>query len=941
MPEPVVIIGPAARPAGPAGMSAENAADADAADSGVELQNSPQSDDRKRSPLLLALARVATGLSTLVGRGIWALAKGGLSLAGRYPRHSLAAGASILILGAVLYTQLRSGKSDTELRSGTSARSPVIASIGGDPAAVVAEGGTNAAPTKKNEVIDDGATKNSGHGANSNGPGKTNPNAIATASSDASHPSDRSSNAPAPERTALDDAPPPLPSVADAPASGHERQATPGESASPGELAASPKAEPPPAAPASEHDQAPATLLTQSPAEPAPLPSPSAIKGNLSSADPVGIAAAPSPVTTADLSPPPTQTGEPPSVPAPTGDPLQLAAALEPVGDEKRSNPPSAPDPVRPDPTNKAPSSPGTAGQLDRKATDDEKRARPTLAQESHVEGKSVPAHNPESPTTVPESTKKEPVNSEGAHPTNQEAEKAATGTDEPAHTPNGSAKKEPVNSDGAHPTNQDVEKAATGTVEPAHSPKGSATVPIPDESMPPHSEPSSSAKPSVETSAPLPEAAGPGTESPVAKPATPAPVPPSIGAPPDSRFETLNSKTQDADHKSPAPESNLTQATESREPEKASPQNTPQAAKSEERSPEGTSPDTKAKPGTLAELTSAGWVSVPNSGKMVIDGGEVADSPRGDSASRSSADPFARRDVRAHAAKDVNFEQESPRSQAAQDAPKSGQSSHTGVAAAVETRSRLAAERVESVPHVVERNENFWTISRLYYSSGRYYRALWKANAAKYPEIDKVTINDVIMIPPVEELDPAFIDPPRTIAPAALGGATPTSNGRSRTDSADLAESSISASSINRDGPVSTTRTNRGSGEGVPVRRSSRTDPDLDLPAPEAVTRRDRATDRVGHRPEIAQRDGNDDNEPETRTAARPRAGGPAPLRSPVYKVRQYDTLRSIARDMLGDSHRASEILDLNRDLIDDPTHLIVGQVLEMPEDARTTVRR
>jgi hypothetical protein len=161
MSEPVVIIGPAARPAGPAGMSAENAADADAADGGVEVQNSPHSDDRKRSPILLALAHVATGLSTLVGRGIWALAKGGLYVASRYPRHSLAAGASILILCAVLYTQLRSGKSDTQSQAGKSdtqsqagksARSPVAVSIGGDPAALVAEGGTNAAPTKKNEI---------------------------------------------------------------------------------------------------------------------------------------------------------------------------------------------------------------------------------------------------------------------------------------------------------------------------------------------------------------------------------------------------------------------------------------------------------------------------------------------------------------------------------------------------------------------------------------------------------------------------------------------------------------------------------------------------------------------------------------------------------------------------------------------------------------------
>ena len=126
-----------------------------------------------------------------------------------------------------------------------------------------------------------------------------------------------------------------------------------------------------------------------------------------------------------------------------------------------------------------------------------------------------------------------------------------------------------------------------------------------------------------------------------------------------------------------------------------------------------------------------------------------------------------------------------------------------------------------------------------------------------------------------------------------------------------------------------------------MPVRRSSRTDPELDVPVPAAVARRDRGTNPDRHSSDVAPGDDNDSNEPEIRTAARPRASGSATLRRPVYKVRQYDSLRSIARDMLGDSHRSGEILDLNRDLIDDPTHLIVGQVLELPDDARTTVRR
>ena len=70
-------------------------------------------------------------------------------------------------------------------------------------------------------------------------------------------------------------------------------------------------------------------------------------------------------------------------------------------------------------------------------------------------------------------------------------------------------------------------------------------------------------------------------------------------------------------------------------------------------------------------------------------------------------------------------------------------------------------------------------------------------------------------------------------------------------------------------------------------------------------------------------------DAEPEIR----PRAT----VTRPIYKVRPYDTLRTIARDTLGDSRRSGEILELNRDLIDDPAHLIVGQILELPEDARS----
>src|SRR4029079_18233662 len=74
-------------------------------------------------------------------------------------------------------------------------------------------------------------------------------------------------------------------------------------------------------------------------------------------------------------------------------------------------------------------------------------------------------------------------------------------------------------------------------------------------------------------------------------------------------------------------------------------------------------------------------------------------------------------------------------------------------------------------------------------------------------------------------------------------------------------------------------------------------------------------------------------DDEPEVRSRST--------VSRPVYKVRRYDTLRTIARDTLGDSRRADEVLDLNRDIIDDPAHLIVGQILELPEDAKVVRAR
>jgi nucleoid-associated protein YgaU len=321
--------------------------------------------------------------------------------------------------------------------------------------------------------------------------------------------------------------------------------------------------------------------------------------------------------------------------------------------------------------------------------------------------------------------------------------------------------------------------------------------------------------------------------------------------------------------------------------------------------------------------------VLIPNSGKLPMDGAEDVDASSGGANADVAHDLTRPRDLRAHAAKDVSFEAELPRT-APHARATSDQVNDRERAAATssqpQVRPTAGSARVEAVQHVVERQENFWTISRLYYSSGRYYRALWKANADKYPDINRLHVGDVIVVPAVEDLDPAEIVATRSRAPSVLASPSPpfAPPGRRWPAGPDEREGRSPRGGRRPAGP-----------DGV-----DQTDTELDLPAARTVSRRERI-DRRADLPASVD-DGNND-EPETRTAARPRRTDtfpPAPGR-PVYKVRPYDTLRSIARDTLSDARRAGEILELNRELIDDPSHLIIGQILELPEDARTSLRR
>jgi nucleoid-associated protein YgaU len=185
---------------------------------------------------------------------------------------------------------------------------------------------------------------------------------------------------------------------------------------------------------------------------------------------------------------------------------------------------------------------------------------------------------------------------------------------------------------------------------------------------------------------------------------------------------------------------------------------------------------------------------------------------------------------------------------------------------------------QVEPVVHVVQRGENFWTISRLYYGNGRFYKALWKANEDQVRAPEDLYVGTSIRVPPPEALDRSLIEAPRrkdvSSAPSPTTAVRPRTNARRNTDSTATPGNIVIL-------PVRTPRSSA----------SSRSEEEL----------------------------------PDTRTARR------------YYVVKKHETLRSIARDQLGDSHRYEELRDLNLRVLGDSVVLTAGMKLELPDEDET----
>jgi nucleoid-associated protein YgaU len=193
-----------------------------------------------------------------------------------------------------------------------------------------------------------------------------------------------------------------------------------------------------------------------------------------------------------------------------------------------------------------------------------------------------------------------------------------------------------------------------------------------------------------------------------------------------------------------------------------------------------------------------------------------------------------------------------------------------------------LVGGRIEAITHVVRRGENFWTIARHYYGSGRFYRALWKANEDRVPRIDELYIGSPILVPAPEDLDRSMIDPP--------------SRGASRS---------------------SPSETNRGLSQAA------------EKPQKDGALERTAASSRSlfdVEDPKLAPAERLHASPSEETTAETPNA------QTRTYVTKRGETLRGIAARELGDARLDEELLRRNSQVVDDPFDIPAGTTLELP---------
>ena len=566
-----------------------------------------------------------------------------MSVVRRYPRHSLAAGASVVILGAIWYSEI-------------GGRQPVANQIAGNSSAVRTKDANNAAGTPA-------------------AGGTASPAKIASKGSGDGGVVKPDGNAPAPAGpTAPEQTPAPAPTVVanDVPAS-----ALPSlPAASAGDLAAAAKPEPAPS-PASSFDQTTPSLLAGALPEPAPAPPPAGaadVKAKGDSVTPAPAMEAPALFGALASSPTPPAEGAP--TPPPTGEPVQLATSLD-----EKNKPAPASNPLNQH-SGGAPPQPAApvtgAANAEPRPKDTPAVPEPKSIEKSADALKSATVAQSIQPLAQPEPNKNDAV--KRVLPPHESAK-----VGEPAPVAINSADK-PKDPPVVLPTPAPTltEAKTTDTAQPAvDSPTSQLEPPAPD-----------------------PAAQGGGS-----LPAPAALAPAAAAALLDSHVSMPESRSQAAESKPPARDT------------KAEPDNRAPQPRFRPRAPNRTARTLNRPSPTRAPELHGTWQATAGSRFRTVARSSSRMHPMPTLTAMTPARESVPRLPRPATSAPMpprtsSFELESPDARRTPTRSKTGGARTVAYGAGGDPAHATAAGRVEPTAHVVEPNENFWTISRLYYSS-------------------------------------------------------------------------------------------------------------------------------------------------------------------------------------------------------------------------------
>ena len=225
------------------------------------------------------------------------------------------------------------------------------------------------------------------------------------------------------------------------------------------------------------------------------------------------------------------------------------------------------------------------------------------------------------------------------------------------------------------------------------------------------------------------------------------------------------------------------------------------------------------------------------------------------------------------------------------------GNRNDRATAASFDPSQGSSGSEIAPIKHLVQSGENFWTISRDYYGSGRYYKALWSANRNQVVKIDQLHVGDTIRIPAMEYLDKSLIESSGVAKSKRQG----TGNG-------DQNPSEVARSLDNR---------------------AVRTGNDIESKPTEQ--------EPAASKPKTSKMPAVEEPVNDKEIVSQPLGETASKSNAPRHRVQPGETLRTIARDRLGDARRGDEIVALNADILESTrSPIIPGQILKLPAGSK-----